>query len=128
MAGHEDAIRLTLAEPDEVWRSRKARKGFLFLSRQITSLDLRSGEARKWRRVSGDRVAVGCDQNRGAGVENIKVIHDAVGHTLTVWIDDPKKEAVCEETDAEVIVVKDSKGRTSVSNYFVTNQRIRATG
>jgi hypothetical protein len=44
-------------------------------------------------------------------VEKIKVIHDAVGHTLTVWIDDPKKEAVCEETAEEVVVMKDRKGR-----------------
>jgi hypothetical protein len=43
-------------------------------------------------------------------VEKIKVIHDAVGHTLTVWIDDPK-EAVCEETADEVVVMKDRKGR-----------------
>jgi hypothetical protein len=44
-------------------------------------------------------------------VEKIKVIHDAVGKTLTVWIDDPKKEAVCEETADEIVVMKDRKGR-----------------
>jgi hypothetical protein len=44
-------------------------------------------------------------------VEKIRVIHDTVGKTLTVWIDDPKKETVCEETADEVIVMKDRKGR-----------------
>jgi hypothetical protein len=43
-------------------------------------------------------------------VDKIKVIHDAVGHTLTVWLDDPQKEAVCEETADEVVLMKDSKG------------------
>ncbi len=41
----------------------------------------------------------------------IKVIHDPVGHTLTVWFDDPKKEHVCQETADEVILMKDSKGK-----------------
>ncbi len=44
-------------------------------------------------------------------MEKIKVIHDAVGKTLTVWIDDPRKESICEETADEVVVMKDRKGR-----------------
>ena len=31
-------------------------------------------------------------------MDKIKVVHDAEGQTLTVWFDDPAKEAVCEET------------------------------
>ncbi len=41
----------------------------------------------------------------------IKVIHDAVGHSLTVWLDDPGKEHVCEETTEEVVLMKDSAGQ-----------------
>lgn len=41
----------------------------------------------------------------------IKVIYDAVGHTLTVWLDDPNKEHVCEETTDEVILMKDFDNR-----------------
>ena len=44
-------------------------------------------------------------------MDQIKVIHDAVGHTLTVWLDDPAKEHVCEETADEVILMKDESGR-----------------
>jgi hypothetical protein len=44
-------------------------------------------------------------------MEKIKVIHDAVGHTLTVWLDDPSKEHICEETTEEVVLMKDAQGR-----------------
>ena len=44
-------------------------------------------------------------------MEKIRVIHDAVGHTLTVWLDDPAKEHVCEETAEEVVLIKDTNGR-----------------
>ena len=35
----------------------------------------------------------------------------AVGHTLTVWFDDPTKEHVCEETTDEVVLMKNDAGR-----------------
>jgi len=44
-------------------------------------------------------------------METIKVIHDAVGHTLTVWLGDPTKEHICEETAEELVVMKDASGR-----------------
>ncbi len=44
-------------------------------------------------------------------MDKIKVIHDTVGHTLTVWLDDPGKEHVCEETAEEVVLMKDVSGR-----------------
>ncbi len=44
-------------------------------------------------------------------MEKIRVIHDTVGKTLTVWIDDPKKETVSEETADEIVVMKDRRGR-----------------
>src|SRR2546430_10209918 len=44
-------------------------------------------------------------------MEKIKVIHDAVGHTLTVWLGDPAAEHVCEETAEELVVMKDASGR-----------------
>ena len=44
-------------------------------------------------------------------MQKIKVIHDAVGHSLTVWLDDPSKEAICEETADEVILMKDADGK-----------------
>jgi hypothetical protein len=53
-------------------------------------------------------------------VEKIKVFHDDVGHTLTIWIDDPAKEEVCQETTDEVVIMKDKSNRIigfEVLNY-----------
>ena len=44
-------------------------------------------------------------------MDKIKVVHDAVGHTLTVWLDDPANEHVCEETGDEVVPMKEAGGR-----------------
>jgi len=44
-------------------------------------------------------------------MEKIKVIHDAVGHTLTVWLSDPNQEFICEETTDELVIMKDKQGR-----------------
>ena len=44
-------------------------------------------------------------------MDKIKVVHDTVGHTLTIWLDDPSLEHVCEETNEEVILMKDKSGR-----------------
>jgi hypothetical protein len=43
-------------------------------------------------------------------MDKIKVIHDTVGHTLTVWFDEPSKERICEETTEEVVLMKNSEG------------------
>jgi uncharacterized protein YuzE len=44
-------------------------------------------------------------------MDAIKMIHDTAGHTLTIWLDDPTKEAVSEETADEVVLMKDASGR-----------------
>ncbi|MBI4483922.1 MAG: DUF2283 domain-containing protein [Acidobacteria bacterium] len=44
-------------------------------------------------------------------MDKIKIIHDVTGHTLSVWLDDPSKEHMCEETTDEVVLMKDSTGR-----------------
>ncbi|MCA9770889.1 MAG: DUF2283 domain-containing protein [Myxococcales bacterium] len=44
-------------------------------------------------------------------MEKVKIIHDTVGHTLTVWLSDPAREHVCEETTDEVVLMKDVDGR-----------------
>ncbi len=41
----------------------------------------------------------------------IKVYYDRVGNTLTVWLDTPQDEYICEETGEEVILMKDKQGR-----------------
>lgn len=44
-------------------------------------------------------------------MEKIRVYHDRVGNTLTVWFDDPKKEHICEEVADDVVLMKDRRGR-----------------
>lgn len=44
-------------------------------------------------------------------MDKIKGVHDAVGHTLTVWLDDPARGHVSEETAEEVVLMKDASGR-----------------
>ncbi|HJU10884.1 MAG TPA: hypothetical protein VJ728_08400 [Candidatus Binataceae bacterium] len=44
-------------------------------------------------------------------MDKIKVVHDTRGHTLTVWLDDPAKEHICEETADELVLIKDANGR-----------------
>jgi uncharacterized protein YuzE len=51
----------------------------------------------------------------------IKVIHDTAGQTLTIWLDDPAGEHVCEETSEETILMKDASGR--VIGFEILNYR-----
>lgn len=44
-------------------------------------------------------------------MDKIRVYHDRIGNTLTVWFDDPKKEYTCEEVADDVILMKDRRGR-----------------
>ena len=43
-------------------------------------------------------------------MEKVRVYYDAVGRTLSVWIDDPSREEVCEEADDDTILRKDAQG------------------
>ena len=54
----------------------------------------------------------------------IKIFFDKKGNTLNVWFDDPKKEAVAEETSEEIVIVKNKKGKVigfEVLNYLSSN-------
>jgi hypothetical protein len=44
-------------------------------------------------------------------MDKIKIIHDMNSRTLTIWIDDPAEESVCEETTEEVVLMKDAGGK-----------------
>jgi hypothetical protein len=44
-------------------------------------------------------------------MERVRVIHDRVGHTLKIWLGDPKHEYASILTDDEIIVMKDREGR-----------------
>ena len=44
-------------------------------------------------------------------MDKVRIYHDRTGNTLTVWFDDPTKEAICEEIEDDVVLVKDRRGR-----------------
>jgi hypothetical protein len=44
-------------------------------------------------------------------MEKLRVHYDSLGNTLSVWFDDPRKEYVCEESDDDIVLVKDRRGR-----------------
>jgi hypothetical protein len=46
-----------------------------------------------------------------ANMDSLKVYYDEVGQTLTVWFDDPVQEYIAEETEEEVILIKNQAGR-----------------
>jgi uncharacterized protein YuzE len=43
-------------------------------------------------------------------MDKVRVYYDAVGRTLSVWIDDPEREEVCEEAGDDTILRKDAQG------------------
>ena len=59
-------------------------------------------------------------------MEKLTVCYDREGNTLSIWFDDPNKEAACEETDDDVVLVKDRVGRVigfERLNYLSAKQR-----
>ena len=44
-------------------------------------------------------------------MDKIRLVHDIVGSTLTMWLGDPSTEHICEETADEVVLMKDAAGR-----------------
>jgi hypothetical protein len=68
-----------------------------------------------------------CYTGKGARtVDKIRVYHDRTGNTLTVWFDDPHKEAVCEEVNDDVVLMEDRRGRVigfERLNYLTRKQQ-----
>ncbi|MGH9159338.1 MAG: DUF2283 domain-containing protein [Vicinamibacteraceae bacterium] len=44
-------------------------------------------------------------------MDAVRVIHDRHGQTLTVWFGDATKEAVTEQTESGVLIMRDASGR-----------------
>ena len=44
-------------------------------------------------------------------MEKLRVYYDREGNTLSVRFDNPKKEFICEESDDDMVLVKDRDGR-----------------
>jgi hypothetical protein len=59
-------------------------------------------------------------------MDKVRVYYDRAGNTLSVWFDDPKKEHLCEESDDDLVLVKDCRGRVigcERLNYLSAKQR-----
>ena len=59
-------------------------------------------------------------------MEKLRVYFDREGNSLTVWFDDPEKEHVCEETDDDIVLMKDRRGQVigfERLNYLSAKQR-----
>lgn len=59
-------------------------------------------------------------------MEKLKLYHDTVENTLSVWFEKPEDEYICQETGDEVILMKDKKGHVigfEKLNYFVENPK-----
>ena len=62
-------------------------------------------------------------------MEKVRVYYDREGNSLSVWFGDPAKEHICEETDDDIVLVKDRRGRVigfERLNYLTTKQREKA--
>jgi uncharacterized protein YuzE len=44
-------------------------------------------------------------------MDKVRVYHDRIGNTLTVWFQDPKKEHICEEIADDIVLMKDRSGK-----------------
>jgi hypothetical protein len=64
-------------------------------------------------------------------MEKVRVYFDREGNTLSVSFDDPNKEHVCEESDDDVVLVKDRRGRAigfERLNFLTPRQRQQGGG
>jgi uncharacterized protein YuzE len=64
-------------------------------------------------------------------VDKVKVHYDREGNTLTVWLDEPSKEAICEEVGDDVVVIKDRRGRVigfERLNHLTRKQLVQGGG
>jgi hypothetical protein len=61
-------------------------------------------------------------------MDKVRVYHDRTGNTVTVWFDNPRREAICEEIGDDVVLIKDKEGRVigfERLNYLAAGQRGR---
>lgn len=64
-------------------------------------------------------------------MERVRVHFDREGNTLSVWFADPKKEHICEESEDDVVLIKDRRGRVigfERLNFLTAKQRERGCG
>lgn len=64
-------------------------------------------------------------------MEKVRLFYDREGNTLSVWFDDPKGEYVCEESDDDIVLIKNRRGRVigfERLNFLTAKQRQQAGG
>jgi uncharacterized protein YuzE len=61
-------------------------------------------------------------------MEKVKVFYDRKGNSLTVWLDDPKKEFICDEIENDIVLMRDRRGRVigfEQLNYLRKKQKVK---
>jgi hypothetical protein len=53
---------------------------------------------------------LGSNHGKREEMGQIKIIHDPIGETLTIYWDDPEHEKICEEIGQGIILIKDAQG------------------
>jgi len=59
-------------------------------------------------------------------MDRLRVYFDRKGNTVSVWFDDPRKEFTCEESEDDMVLVKDRRGRVigfQRLNFLTPKQR-----
>lgn len=75
---------------------------------------MRGGINKPGHSLAGSRMRLlywGWTEKPVSNVDKVRMFYDRSGNTLTIWFDDPKKEAICEEVDDDVVLIKDRRGR-----------------
>ena len=72
---------------------------------------LRCCAASRWSGMLDPRLFDGRREGKRSDIDKIKMVHDAEGQTLTVWLDEPSEETVCDEMTEEVVLMKGVTGR-----------------
>jgi hypothetical protein len=63
-------------------------------------------------------------------MDKLRIYFDREGNTLSVWFGDPKNEHVCEETNDDMVLVKDKRGKVigfERLNFLSARQRKEGT-
>ncbi|MFN0054515.1 MAG: DUF2283 domain-containing protein [Planctomycetales bacterium] len=64
-------------------------------------------------------------------MDKVRLFFDREGNSLSVWFEDPQKEHLCEETDDDVVLMKDRRGRVigfERLNFLTTKQLAEGSG
>jgi len=112
LTGREREVEDCLRSPIVIRQSAKDADVHLYYAKSRRGYYVcRSRSVRGRRPIRRDGLLRPRDQERSRDMDRLRVYYDRTGNTLSVWFDDPRKEHVAEESDDDVVLVKDRGGR-----------------